>query len=128
MILLDTHAWIWWAAEPERLSKRARTEVNEAKALYVAAISVWEVAMLVTKKRLVLDRETLVWAKQALALPKISLVPLSPEISIASASLGERFHGDPADRMIVATAMELRVPVVTKDERIRSFKGIEAIW
>jgi PIN domain nuclease of toxin-antitoxin system len=82
LILLDTHVWVWWAAEPKKLSARARKAVESIDEIGVSAISPWEVAMLVSKGRLELDRDVLLWIRQALALPKVSLVPLSPEIAV----------------------------------------------
>lgn len=128
MIVLDTHAWIWWAAEPRRLSMRAREAIAQAESLGVAAISCWEIAMLVAKGRLELDRDILVWLRQALALPRVVTLPLTPEIAVASSRLPEDFPGDPADRMIAAAALENRAPVVTKDARLRGWNGLKTIW
>jgi PIN domain nuclease of toxin-antitoxin system len=128
VILLDTHAWIWWAASPARLSSRARAAIETAGDLGVAAISVWEVATLVAKGRLELDRDVLVWVRQALALPRVVLQPLTPEIAVASASLPEEFPGDPADRIIGASAQLLGVPVVSKDARLRALTRLRVIW
>ena len=127
MIILDTHAWIWWAAKPSLLSRRARTAIEGASELGICAISVWEVAMLVGHGRLVLDRDVELWIKQALALPKVSSIPLSPEIAVSAATL-PRLHGDPADRMIAATALSLRAPLVTKDTKLRSDQRLNAMW
>ena len=119
MILLDTHAWIWWASQSPKLSAAARQAIeNETKA-GVAVISCWEVAMLMDKGRLKLDREVGLWVEQALALPKLEVLPLTAQIAVASVRLPADFHSDPADRMIVATARQYNVPVVTKDERIQ---------
>jgi PIN domain nuclease of toxin-antitoxin system len=127
VIVLDTHAWIWWTSAPERLSKRARSAIDEADELGVAAISCWELAMLVAKGRLELDRDPLVWIRQALAAPRVELAPLSPEIAVRAAGL-ERFTGDPADRMIVATALQRRAALVSKDERVRAAQAVEVVW
>ncbi len=129
MILLDTHVWIWWAAEtPRRLSARARRAIAESPSIAVSAISPWEVAMLVTKGRLELDRDVLVWIRQALALPRVTLVPLTPEIAVRSTRLGAGFPGDPADRILVATARELGASLVTKDRILRSAEGVRTVW
>ena len=127
MIVLDTHAWIWWTSSPEKLSKRARHAIDEGGELIVAAISCWEVAMLVAKRRLELDRDVLVWIRQALAGPRIELEPLGPEIAVRAASLTD-FHGDPADRLVVATALQRRAVVLTKDDRIRSCELVDCVW
>jgi PIN domain nuclease of toxin-antitoxin system len=129
VILLDTHAWIWWAAEtPRRLSARARRAIAESPSVGVSAISTWEVAMLVAKGRLELDRDVLVWIRQALALPRVTLVPLTPEIAVRSTRLGDGFPGDPADRILVATARELGAALVTRDETLRRAEGVRIVW
>ncbi|HJW13079.1 MAG TPA: type II toxin-antitoxin system VapC family toxin [Thermoanaerobaculia bacterium] len=128
VIVLDTHAWIWWAAEPERLSARARHAIDAAETLGVSAISCWEVAMLVARGRLDLDRDVLVWIRQALAVPRVKLLPLTPEICVASALLAQKSPADPADRMIAASALEHHASIVTKDSRLRSMPRIETVW
>ena len=128
MILLDTHAWIWWVSQSPKLSAAARQAIeNETKAS-VAVISCWEVAMLMDKGRLKLDREVGLWVEQALALPKLEVLPLTAQIAVASVRLPADFHSDPADRMIVATARQYNVPVVTKDERIQQSGLVRTIW
>jgi PIN domain nuclease of toxin-antitoxin system len=128
LIVLDTHAWIWWAAEPKRLSVRAKRAIEESDRIGVSAISAWEVALLVAKERLTLDRDVLVWVRQALALPGVVPVPLSPEIAVASAALGAGFPGDPADRILAATALHHRAPLVTRDRRLRSVPSLRTLW
>ena len=127
MIVLDTHAWIWWVAEPEKLSARARHAIDAAETLGVSAISCWEVAMLVARRRLELDRDVLLWIRQALAVPRVTLLPLTPEIC-ASVPLERGLPADPADRMIVASAREHHAPIVTKDARLRSMLELETVW
>lgn len=128
MILLDTHVWVWWAAEPKKLAARALKAVESADEVGVSAISPWEVAMLVSKGRLELDRDVLLWIRQALAIPKVSLIPLSPEIAVASTKLDPAFPGDSADRILAATALRLRVPLVTADARLRRLASLDTIW
>ncbi len=129
MTILDTHAWVWWAAEPEKLSRKARREIDEAQSLGVCAISCWEVAMLVAKGRLELDRPVPTWIDQALGLPRVGLIPLSPAIAVSAAEIGDEFHGDPADRMIVATTKHLSHAVlVTRDREIRDSQIIPTVW
>ncbi|HWF84919.1 MAG TPA: type II toxin-antitoxin system VapC family toxin [Vicinamibacterales bacterium] len=128
MMVLDTHAWIWWAAGSSRLPAAARHAIDGAEAIGVCAISTWEVAMLVEKGRLEFDRDVLVWLKQALALPRVELLPLSPAVAVESARLPSAFPGDPADRFIVATTMLLRARLVSRDARVRRFAGITTVW
>ena len=127
LILLDTHVWVWWTYDPVRLSPSARRAIDETEEAGVSAISCWELAMLITKGRMRLDRDVLDWIRQALANPRAKLLNLTPEIAVAAARL-PNFHADPADRMIVATALEHRVPIVTKDSLIRSFDRVQSIW
>ena len=128
MIVLDTATWIWRASDPKRLSRAARRAIDEAERALVPAISVWEVAMLVSKRRIQLDRPVEQWVDIALALPGIQLAPLDPGIAVLSTKLPGEFHPDPGDRMIVATALEQGVPVVTPDERIRAYPHVQSTW
>lgn len=118
MIVLDTHIWIWHAANSARLRKAMRNKLNKADALGVPAIACWEVAMLERKGRLALAPPARSWLDQALALPRTVLLPLYPEIAWLSMNLPGSFHGDPADRMIVATALHLGLPLATVDQQI----------
>lgn len=128
MIILDTHAFIWWADESPRLSARARRALEEEDVLGVCAISCWEIAMLVEKERLRLDREVLEFLRQALALPRVELVALTPEISVVAARIRSDVLADPADRMIAASAIQADAAVITKDTRLRSAPGLKTIW
>ena len=128
MIVLDTAAWIWRASDPKRLTTKARRAIDEAERVLVSAISVWEVAMLVAKRRIRLDRPVEQWVAIALALPGIQLAPLEPAIAVRSAQLPGEFHADPADRIIVATALENAVLIVTPDDRIRSYPHVQSAW
>ena len=128
MIVLDTHVWIWWAAGASRIPAAARHAIDRAEMLGVCAISLWEVGMLVAKRRLELDRDPLEWLKQALALPRVELLPLSPEVAMDATRLPTAFAGDPADRLIVAAARLKHAAVVTRDMRMRKFHGVATVW
>lgn len=128
MIVADTHAWIWWLAEPTRLSARARRALSEANAIGVAAISLWEVAMLVQRGRLKFDREVSAWLRQALVQPKIEVLPLDADVAADAAELGDDFPGDHADRLIAATALCHGSPLVTRDARLRERRELRTIW
>ena len=128
MIALDTHAWIWYATEDRRLSKQARARIDGARSLGVHPISCWEVAMLSQYGRLKLRMSVDEWVQAALARPKTELLPFLPSAAVRAAGLGGSFPEDPADRFIVATALEMRMPLVTKDTRIKKWGGIETIW
>jgi len=123
-LLLDTHVWVWLMEGNDRLLPDVRDAIQSAvpeRLLSVAAISVWEVAMLEAKGRIVLDVDCNVWVRRALAAPGLSLTPLHPEIAVASTRLPDDFHGDPADRIIVATARQGGCTLVTADEAILKY-------
>ncbi len=129
MIVLDTHAWLFWVDEHEKaLSKKAAAAIAQAEVLGVCAISCWEIAMLVAKQRLAFRIDVEDWITQALQYPKVQLLNLEPSISVLSTRLPGKFHGDPADRIIVATCMKYDAPLVTKDRKIQKWKKIRTIW
>jgi len=128
LIVLDTHAWIWYASEDPLLSKRAKARIRRAEALGVHPVSCWEVAMLSNSGRLKLSVEVSKWVAHALERPKIELLPFTPAAAIRAAGLGGSFPGDPADRFIVGTALEMQVPVITRDQRITHWGQVETIW
>jgi PIN domain nuclease of toxin-antitoxin system len=130
-IVLDTHAWVWWATEDRRLSRPAARAIARAAAndgVSLSAISVWEVAKKVEKQQLMLDRPLRDWVERALALPGLAVADLTPAILIESCSLPQPFHGDPADQIIVATARHLRATLVTKDRKLRDYPHIQSVW
>jgi PIN domain nuclease of toxin-antitoxin system len=127
--LLDTHAWIWLAAEPTLLSQRARKAIDKAsQALALSSISCWELAMLVERGRIALDRDPQSWIETSLAEFRIELLPLTPAIAVRSTQLGPGFHGDPADRLIVATALVHSATIVSKDQRLRDYPMVATVW
>ena len=131
MILLDTHAWIWWVSNPEKLSiaaKRAIDHVRENSEILISSISAWEVALLVHKERLKLTMEVSEWIARSERLGFVRFVPMDNTIAVKSVNLPGHLHRDPADRIIIATAKNADVPVVTKDEKILNYPHIETIW
>ncbi|MBI2267423.1 MAG: type II toxin-antitoxin system VapC family toxin [Armatimonadetes bacterium] len=131
MILLDTHVWVWWIGDPERLSKKALTAIENAISLhaaYVSSISAWEVAVLAKKGRLQLTVEVRDWIGLAESLPSFRFVPVDNRIAVNSVFLKGEVHDDPADRIIIATALALGASLVTKDKRIRGCRWVDTIW
>jgi PIN domain nuclease of toxin-antitoxin system len=132
MILLDTHAWIWHLADPGRLSARALKAIEERTssrgAVLVSSISTWELAMLVERGRLKLSIDAEAWIAHAEALPFLRFVPVDNRIALASVRLPLSVSPDPADRIIVATAMLAGIPLVTADKRIRRCGVVKTIW
>jgi PIN domain nuclease of toxin-antitoxin system len=129
MVVLDTHAWLWWVDAPERLSAPARRAIDEAESVGIAAISCWELAMLVVRRRIELAHDVRMWIRRALAQPGVAALEFGPAVAVDAALLArEDFHGDPADRLLYATARSRGAPLVTRDRRLREFDPRGTIW
>ncbi len=128
MILLDTHAWIFMVDDPKRLGRAARRVIAKADRIGVAAVSMWELALLVEKGRLSLDREILEWIRDALGQPRSELLPMTPAVVATAHQLRGALDGDPGDRLIVATALVEGVKLVTKDGRITDSGIVPVVW
>lgn len=133
MIVLDTHTLLWWLNGDSELSQNARTVIEaELSAtegvVLVSAISAWKIAMLVKAERLVLTMEVNDWLETASNIEGVRFVPVSNEIAVESTRLPGDFHKDPADRMIVALARHLNVPLITADTKIRAYKHVQSVW
>ena len=126
MIVLDTHIWVWWVHGDSRLSNlhAKLIENNEDDEIGIGTISLWEVAKLVELGRLVLPVALGDWFSDALAYPGVTLVDLTPGIAIESTQLPGRFHRDPADQIIVATARVLGHDLLTADQKIRDYPHV----
>lgn len=123
-VLLDTHVLVWVLSGNARLGTTARALIGQAaqdNALLVSAITPWELAMLVHKGRLTLDRDVAEWVAAALELPGIRLEPLSPEVAVASTRLPGDIHADPADCILVATARHVGAALITEDQRLLDY-------
>ncbi len=130
-VVLDTCAWLWLCAAPEKLSRAARAAMNRERpeaGLIVSVFSTWEIAKLVQKGKLELAIPCREWIMAAMRTDGISMHPVSPEVCIESTELPGPFHGDPADQIIVATARLLSAPVVTADRKIRSYRHVLSVW
>ena len=127
-LLLDTHVWIWLALEKNKsLSARSRKAINKSDHRWISAISCWELAKLVEKKRIGFSIPTLTWIRRSLNQFNIKVADLSPEIAVES-TLMRGFHSDPADQIIVATSRILGLPLVTSDRKILEFSEVETLW
>ena len=127
MIVLDTHAWVWFTSDPDRLSARARKAIRASKDRSISAMSCWEVAMLVSRGRLELDRDPLEWMEESLRTNDIELLPLTPTIGVVSVAFGG-FHWDPTDRLILATTQVHGATLVTKDQAIIDSGLVPVVW
>lgn len=131
-ILLDTHVLVWWQAGGERLSRPGARAIDRADTVLVSPLSCWEVATLHRRGRIALDRDPALWIRDLLRSERIAVATLSPEAAALAGMLPDDFPGDPIDRLLYATANDWRVPLVTKDERLRAFASaagdVATVW
>lgn len=132
MIVLDTHALVWWVNGDARLSLTAKSAIEDALAgsgqVLVSAITAWEIAMLVERDRIALAMDLDEWLRSVESIEGVSMVPITPQVAVQSVTLPGEFHKDPADRMIVALAREQNAPVVTADEKIHRYPHVRWVW
>ena len=130
MIVLDTHALIYDALTPARLSARARKAIALAfteRDIACSDISLWEIAMLIAHRRLDPVMDARQFLHDVIAARHVRVLPITAEIAVLSQS--DMFsHGDPADRLIAATARLHRAPLITSDARLRKLKEVATIW
>lgn len=134
MILLDTHALLWMANDPKRLSKRAHEAIHHARqnqvrqgtGIAVATITLWEIAWLAHHQRIVVMGSVESFVRETVA--RVILRPVTPAIAALAVGLPDPFPRDPSDRLIAATAMVEGMPLVTADTRIRQSKLVETVW
>lgn len=128
MILLDTHAWLWWVANAPELPSRLRSLITRtSEPVAVASLSCLEVAWLAKKGRITLPGTVDEFFESAIEKAGLELLPLTPKIAARSAALPD-IHRDPVDRVLVATALELDATLVTKDSVIPAYPGVRVRW
>lgn len=117
-LIIDTHIWIKWIGEGKLPSKHRKLLNDADLQKCLSCFSIWEVAMLAAKKRITLNQDIVSWTAQALERSQVELIPLSPSIAILSCDLPGSLHGDPADRIIVASALAEKIALLTEDKEI----------
>jgi PIN domain nuclease of toxin-antitoxin system len=131
MIVLDTHALVWWADSGSKLSKKAQ-QATRVKArrreLIASAISVFEIVTLERRGRLAFKAPVAEWLADLRMLPELNIQPVTDEIAERAGGFGEVFPGDPADRIIAATALVLGAPLVTHDRKLMDLPNLATIW
>jgi len=131
VIVLDTHALIWWADAGSKLSKKAR-QATQAQArrreLVASAISVFEIVTLERRGRLAFKTPVSERLADLRKLPELTIHPVTDEIAERAGSLGDVFPGDPADRIVAATALVLGVPLVTHDTKLLDVPSLPTVW
>lgn len=132
MIVLDTHALVWWMNKNDsKLSASALQSIENGLSrdgVRASSISAWEIAMLVSKGKLELSMDVSRWLDTAGEIEGFGFVPVDNRVAVQSLSLPGDFHADPADRIIVALARELAASLVTADEKIRRYPHVQTIW
>ena len=127
-VLLDSHVIHWWSAEPDRISPAAGKAIADADDLAVADISWFELAWLARHERILVTIPIAAWLQRMAT--QVRTIPVTPAIANTAVDLPSSFPGDPADRLIYATAIEHGWPLITKDERLRSHRHPRpvAVW
>ena len=132
MIVLDTHILIWWVDSPQKLSKKAREIIEKEKLkkgnISVSSISALEIYRLVKNGRLQLTTPIESWMGKIESLPSIQFIPVDNSIASLSVALPNFDHEDPADRIIIATALNIGAKLITSDKRILKYKKVKTIW
>ena len=124
-LLLDTHVIYWWSSEPDRLSSAATKALSEADELAVCAMSWFELAWLARHERIIVTIPIRSWLEQLAA--QVRTIGVTPAIADTAVALPASFPGDPADRLIYATAIEHGWRLVTKDQRLREHRSPQAV-
>ena len=131
MIVLDTHIQIWWIDEVGRLTEPQRSAIDaergQSGTIGISAISCIEISRLAAARLIELPTDALAWISRLLSYPNVQLLPITPEIAVRAYNMPEPFHRDPADRILVATALELSCPLLTSDSRIIDYPHITTI-
>ena len=128
MIVLDTHAWLWWQTAEDKLSERALTAIHGAEQIGVCTASCYEIARAAKRGRIRLDRDVRTWVRQALAVDRVEELRLTSGIAATAGVLGDDFPGDPVDRMIYATAKHHGAFLVTRDRALRAAAPELTVW
>jgi PIN domain nuclease of toxin-antitoxin system len=131
VIVLDTHVLVWWLSDPKRLSARARRAIGASAAkneVAVSAMSIFEIATLMRRGRIVVSIAEEEWLAALRSVPELVVEPISTEIAWLAGMFDAAFPGDPADRIIAATARLFDARLVTADEKLRASDSVDAIW
>jgi PIN domain nuclease of toxin-antitoxin system len=131
VIVLDTHVVVWWVSGSRSLSERAKRLIDRSAregALAASTITILEIATAVRRGRLELGAELDTWLADLYALPELQFVPVSTDIARLAGGFGDSTPGDPADRIITATALTLHAKLITADERMRNSSHVATVW
>lgn len=128
-LLLDTHVWLWRLLDPDRITEAAEAAISDSESeLFLSPVSTWETLILARKERLTLLPSPVEWVLDGLRRSALTAVPLTHGIAIRSESLAGFGSDDPADRFIVASALERDLTLVTADEAMHAFSPVATLW
>ena len=132
MIVLDTHILIWWINNPDKLSDKARKRINldikKKEDILISSISIWEIYMLVKKGRLKFRVDIDTWIEKIEKLNFLRFIPVNNNIAAKSVMLVPPLHSDPADRIIIATALKNGATLITSDSKLLRYPHIQTLW
>lgn len=132
MIVLDTHTLIWWINDPQKLSKKAREIIDQEKYhegnILISSISTLEIYRLVKNGKLQLINDIDSWLEKIESLPAVRFIPVDNMVAISSINLPDFDHKDPADRIIIATALNFGAKLITSDKKILNYQGVQSVW
>lgn len=133
MIVLDTHAVLWWVNGDSQLSQNALAAIEQelrgdGGVILISAITAWEIALLLEKGRITLSMGIDDWLDTVEEIEGVRIVPVDIATAVESTRLPREFHKDPADRMIVALARHYNAVLVTADEKINDYRHVKTVW
>lgn len=129
-VLFDTHLWLWWLTGAPQMKRQEREAIDRMAAVrlpFISSISMWEAEMLVSRGRLVPKEPFDLWIRRMTAPDTVRIIELDADVIVSLHSLPQSFHGDPADRLIVATARAHGFTLATHDSSIRRSR-LAPIW
>jgi len=129
VVLLDTHVLLWWALDPDQLSPAAVASLQAMERFggFASAISIWELGVKVQRGKLDLGISIVEFTRRLQKSSILELLPVTAAVWLRSLDLAWD-HRDPADRVIVATALVQDVPLLTADTEIHRFGGVSCVW
>lgn len=131
MIVLDTNVLVWWISSPEKINKKSLKIIekeNKNGEILVSSISVWEIYLLIKKGRLQFTVHPDNWLEKVENISSIRFVPIDNKIAARSVNLPDPLHNDPADRIIIATALQIGAKLITSDQKILGYPHIQTVW
>jgi len=132
MIVLDTHVLVWWIDSPTKLSPKVQKliekTIKKEEKIIVSSISIWEISLLVKKGKLGFAIDINSWLQRVESMSFVQFIPVDNQIAAKSVNLSGEFHDDPADRIIIATALNVGATLITSDRKILNYPHVQSLW